>query len=397
MPKVVKPLTDTGIGSLKKAAKAYSKFDGNGLHLVVTPTGGKLWRIKYSFNGKARLLSLGAYPYISLHDARQRLYELKKQLALGLDPLLLVSEKDVTDTFKEVALEWFSRFSLRWSEGHREKVLRGLEKDTFPMIGNQPISKISAPDLLKVLRKVEARAPETAHRLCWTCGKIFSFAISTGIAGVDRNPASDLQGALAPFVRNHFPAIVDPAKLAPLLRDIDEYKGGILTQAALKLLPLLMLRPGNLRSLEWSEIDFELKKIEIPAAKMKTSSDHTVPLARQAVEILGELKKITGYYKYVFPSARSDEKPMSAGTFNAAFRRMGYGQEVVTAHGFRATARTMQDEILGVRVDFSEHQLAHAVKDATGRAYNRTAHLPARHEMMQQWADYLDKLKDSKE
>jgi integrase len=267
-----------------------------------------------------------------------------------------------------------------------------MKNDLFPWIGSKPIVNIKAPELLAVLRRVESRgAIETARRLRIIAGQVFKYAVKTGRA--ERDPAADLRGALAPAKENHHAAITEPKEVAPLLRAIDGYQGSFVVKCALKLAPLFFVRPGELRHAEWSEIDLDEAVWSIPADKMKMKQAHIVPLCRQAIEILKELQPLTGASKYVFPSGRSFARAMSENAVNAALRRMGYDKGTMTGHGFRAMARTILDEVLQVRPDFIEHQLAHAVRDPNGRAYNRTAHLEERRKMMQKWADYLDGLK----
>jgi integrase len=267
------------------------------------------------------------------------------------------------------------------------------EKDVFPFIGKMPMSTIGPRDILeRVVRKLEARgAIDTAHRVKQLCGQVFRFAVVSGLA--ERDVTADLSEALASKATKHFAAITEPKRVGDLMRSIHAYSGHPTTVAALKLSPLLFVRPGELRTAEWAEIDLDAAEWRIAGPKMKMKVDHVVPLATQAVEILRSLHPITGHGRFVFPSIRTGERPMSENTINAALRGMGYSAEVHTAHGFRATARTIMDEVLGERVDFIEHQLSHMVRDTNGRAYNRTAHLPARREMMQRWADYLDKLR----
>lgn len=397
MPKRILPLSDLQISKAKAKDKDHALFDGGGLYLLITPTGGKLWRLKYRFNGKNKLLALGAYPEVSLSEARQKRTDARKLLVNDSDPGEIkkahkrAGEEKAANSFEVIAREWFTVKGSAWSDGHKSKILRALEKDVFSWIGASPVSEITAPELLKVLRRVESRAPETAHRLRWICSKVFKYAIATDRA--DRDPATDLQGTLTPFKREHFPAVTDPKEVAPLLRAIDDFNGSFVVKCALRLAPILFARPGELRKAEWTEIDLDAAEWSIPAAKMKMKVPHLVPLPLQAVEILKELYPLTGHSKYVFPSLRSPLNCMSDNTMNAALRRMGIDKTEMTAHGFRAMARTILDEVLGFPVDHIEHQLAHAVRDANGRAYNRTSHLPARRQMMQQWADYLDGLK----
>ncbi len=390
-------LTDTKIRNAKPSDKPIKIFDGRGLYLLITPAGGKGWRFKYRFGGKEKLLSFGTYPEISLSKAREKREAARTQVAEGIDPSEARKTKKKTKvqnetTFKFVAQEWFGKFSVNWAPNHSIKIKNRLEKDVFPYIGDRPIADIKPPELLMVLRRIESRgALDTAHRARTNCSQIFRYAVATGRA--ERDPASDLRGALPPAKESHFSAITEPDKVAGLLRAIDDYQGSFVTKCALKLAPLLFVRPGELRQAEWAEIDVEAAEWNIPAEKMKTREPHIVPLARQSVEILKELNSLTGAGRYVFPSARTAKRPMSNNAVLAALRRMGFEKNEMTGHGFRAMARTMLDEVLHMRVDLIEHQLAHNVRDPLGRSYNRTTHIEDRRKMMQTWADYLDGLK----
>jgi len=390
-------LSDTKIRGVKPSEKQIKLFDGGGLFLLVTTAGGKLWRLKYRFEGKEKLISLGTYPEISLADARDRRDKARVQLAHGIDPGAVrkaqkQAETEETETFEVVAREWYTKFIKDWSEGHAATIMRRMDVDIFPWIGNRPIAEIKAPELLTVLRRVEKRgALEAAHRIRTVTGQVFRYAVATGRA--ERDPSSDLKGALPQPEKKNHAAITDPKEVAPLLRAIDGYQGHFIVKCALRLAPLFFVRPGELRHAEWAEIDLSEAVWSIPAHKMKTKQAHIVPLSKQAMEILAKLKELTGASKYVFPSGRSFARPMSENTINAALRYMGYDKDTMTGHGFRAMARTILDEVLQVRPDWIEHQLAHAVRDPNGRAYNRTAHLEERRKMMQKWADYLDVLK----
>ena len=397
MPKRIVPLSDMQVIKAKSRAKQVTLFDGGGLFLLVTPSGGKLWRLKYRFDGKEKLLSLGAYPEISLADARQRRDEARKQLAHGIDPGAVrkaqkQAETAETETFEVITREWHTKFTPTWTPGYAEKLLSALDRDVFPWIGVHPIKELKAPELLAVLRRIESRGTlETAHRMRGILGQIFRYAVATGRA--ERDPVADLRGALPQPNEKHHAAITDPKEAAPLLRAIDGYQGHFVVKCALRLAPILFVRPGELRHAEWAEIDLDEAVWNIPASKMKMKESHLVPLSKQAVEILRELQPLTGASRYVFPSARSFARAMSNNAILAALRRMGYDKDTMTGHGFRAMARTILDEVLQVRPDYIEHQLAHAVRDPNGRAYNRTAHLAERRKMMQLWADYLDGLK----
>ncbi|MEE9913540.1 MAG: integrase arm-type DNA-binding domain-containing protein [Deltaproteobacteria bacterium] len=396
MPKRIIPLTDMKVLKAKPKDKPASFFDGGGLYLLVTPTGGKLWRFKYRFNKQEKKLALGSYPEISLLDARQRREDARKLLANGIDPgAVRKAQKQAniqeTETFEVIAREWHNKFMTTWKRSHYERVLSRLERDVFPHLGKSPIAQIKAPELLGVLRRLEARGiTHTAHIIRGICGQIFRYAVATGRA--ERDPSADLRGALPPVKTINRAAITDPVKVGELLRAIDSYRGSFIVQSALKFAPLTFVRPGELRHAEWSEIDFEKTEWNIPANKMKMKQPHLVPLSKQAIEILTEIKKLTGEGQYVFPG-RTSARPMSDNAILAALRNMGYEKSEMSGHGFRAMARTILDEVLQVRPDLIEHQLAHAVKDPLGRAYNRTQHLSERRRMMQTWADYLDGLK----
>ena len=393
-------LTDPAVRSAKPGAKPRKLYDERGLFLLVTPKGGKWWRVKYRFGGKEKLLSAGTYPDVSLKDARQRCDEVRSLLASGIDPGAVRKAEKLSqagaDSFETIAREWFASRAPKWADSHSSKIIRRLERDVFPWLGKRPIKEITPPELLTVLRRIESRGTlETAHRALQNCGQIFRYAVATGRA--ERDQAADLRGALPPVPDKHFAAIVDPKDIGPLLRAIDGYSGQFITRCALRLAPLVFVRPGELRQAEWSEIDLDAAQWSIPAERMKMREPLIVPLATQALAILRELHPVTGHGRYVFPSVRSAARPMSENTVNAALRRLGYGKDEMSGHGFRAMARTVLDERLGFRADIVEHQLAHAVKDANRRAYNRTTFLPERHDMMQTWADFLDGLRTGAE
>jgi len=389
-------LTDTAIRNAKPGAKPVKLFDERGLFLLVTPAGGKWWRLRYKFAGKEKLLSLGIYPDVGLKEARTRRDAARKLLADRIDPgehrkaAKASRAERAANSFEVVAREWYGKFAPNWAEHHGDRILRRFERDIFPWIGGRPIAEIKAPELLAVVRRIENRgAIETAHRALANCGQVFRYAIATGRA--DRNIAADLRGSLPPVKAENFAAITDPAKAAVLLRTLDGYQGTLAVACALRLAPLVLVRPGELRKAVWSDIDLDAAEWRYHVTK--TDSEHIVPLATQAVAILRELHALTGSGQYVFPGARTNGRPMSDNAILAAMRRMGITKDEMSGHGFRAMARTILDEVLQVRPDLIEHQLAHAVKDPNGRAYNRTAHLPERKKMMQQWADYLDRLK----
>ena len=372
--------------------------DGGGMYLLVSAAG-KYWRMNYRFEGKRKTLALGVYPAVSLAEARKRRDKAREQLAKDIDPSTAKREDKqakadlAANTFELVARSWLKKTAVKRKEVTQDRITTLLEHDVFPFIGGLPIHTIGPRDVLdKAVRKIEARGSiDTAHRAKQICGQIFRYAVAVGLA--ERDVTADLRGALAEIPKAHFAAITEPKQAGDLMRSIFDYTGHPGTVAALKLSPLVFVRPGELRTAEWAEIDLEAAEWRIPGGKMKMTVDHIVPLSTQAVEILRSVHPISGHGRYVFPSLRTGERPMRDNTINAALRGLGYSKDVHTAHGFRAMARTILDEVLGERVDFIEHQLAHTVKDPNGRAYNRTAHLPARREMMQRWANYLDKLR----
>lgn len=390
-------LTDIKVKNAKGKVKPYKLTDGQGLYLHITPTSGKWWRFKYRFDGKEKLLSFGTYPEVSLADARDKRTDARKQVAAGIDPSKIrkaqkAARGQAENSFEVVTREWHGKFTPRWTPIHADTTIRRLERDAFPWIGARPINELKAPELLAVLRRVESRGTlETAHRVKTICGQVFRYAVATGRA--ERDPTADLKGALPPATQRHLAAVTNPKEVAELLRAIDGYQGSFVVKCALQLSSMFFVRPGELRHAEWSEFDFDTATWSIPAGKMKMKQAHIVPLSRQAVEVLMALQPLTGNGRYVFPGHRSSLRPMSNNAILAALRRMGYDKDEMTGHGFRAMARTILDEVLQIRPEFIEHQLAHAVRDPNGRAYNRTAHLDERKKMMQQWSDYLDGLK----
>jgi integrase len=391
-------LSDTKVRTAKPDLKQKKIYDTDGLFIIVTPTGGKWWRFKYRFDNKEKLLSFGTYPEVSLLDARQRRDDARKLVANGVDPSEFKKAQKAAryklteNSFEIVAREWHVKFSGKWSQVHSDTIMERLTRDVFPYMGQRPITEIKAPELLAVLRRIESRgALDTAHRVRNSCGQIFKYAVATGRA--ERDPSGDLQGALPPVKYGHRAAFTDPKALTPLLRAIDSYEGSFVVRCAMQLLPMLFCRPGELRHMEWTEIDFEAKQWNIPAEKMKMKQAHAVPLPSQALHVLNELKPLTGHSIYTFPCHRSPLRCMSDNAINAGLRRMGFEKSEVTAHGFRATARTLLHEILKYDPDAIEAQLAHAVPDRLGTAYNRTKHLSVRTSMMQAYADYLDGLK----
>lgn len=390
------PLTDAAIRRAKPADKPQKLADGGGLFLLITVAGAKSWRWKYRVAGKEKLLTLGLYPDVSLAKAREAREDARRLLASGVDPSehrkAATASRAVADgeSFEVITREWLA--GRPWVPAYGKKVIAWFEKDVFPYIGARRARDLKASDFLHVARRMEAReAFESAHRVMQNCGQVMRYAVATDRA--ERNPVADLRGALVPAPEKNHAAIVDPGQLGGLLRALHAYHGTPVVQAALKLAPMVFVRPGELRQAEWTEVDLDAAVWSIPAARMKMRQAHIVPLARQAVEVLAELRQITGHGRYVFAGGRTDKRPMSEVAVLAALRVMGFDKDTVTGHGFRATARTLLDEVLGYRPDIIEHQLAHAVKDPNGRAYNRTTHLVERTRMMQEWADYLDRLR----
>ncbi|MDD1629960.1 MAG: integrase arm-type DNA-binding domain-containing protein [Methylococcaceae bacterium] len=393
------PLTDTAIKNAKSIDKPYKMQDEKGMYLLVNPNSGKYFRYNYRFGGKRKTLALGTYPATSLRDAREKRDAAIKQIAGGIDPsenrkaIKQSRAESAANSFEVIAREWYERNMIDKSEHHQKRAMSLFQRDIFPYLGSKPISDIKATELLAALRRIEARnAIETAHRALQICGQVFRYAIATGRTERDITP--DLRGSLRQAKEGHFSAVTEPKQAAELLRIIDGYTGTFIVKSALQLAPLVFVRPGELRQAEWKHIDLDAKEWRYLVTKTKTP--HIVPLSKQAVEILTNLHPLTGNGRFVFPSARTPNgsRAMSDVALLAALRRMGISKDEMTIHGFRALARTILDEVLGFRPDFIEHQLAHAVRDPNGRAYNRTAHLPERHKMMQAWADYLDGLKN---
>ncbi len=390
-------LTDPAIRNAKPGNKPRRLFDSGGLYVEVSPSGGKWWRLKYRSNGKEKRLSLGVYPRVGLKEARQRRDSARKLLADGIDPGVArktsktASAEAGSNSFEAVAREWFAKFSPNWTPDHADRIIRRFERDMFPWIGGRPIGEVTAPELLAALRRIEGRgAVETAHRVMQNCSQVFRYAVATGRA--ERDPSGDLRGALPPVKAKHFASLTDPKVIGELLRAVNGYQGSFITQCALKLAPLVFVRPGELRKAEWSEFDLDAAEWRIPAARMKMKAQHIVPLSAQAVAILRELRPLTGRGRYVFPGVRTKDRPMSENTINAALRRLGYTTDQMTGHGFRSMASTLLNE-QGWHRDAIERQLAHAERNAVRAAYNYAEHLPERRKMMQAWADYLDGLK----
>jgi integrase len=390
-------LTDKAIRALKSREKPFKVSDGAGLYLLIQPTGARLWRLKYRFAGKEKLAALGVYPEVGLADARSRRDDLRRLRASGIDPsshrraTKAAKESAAANSFEVIAAEWFEKKSSGWVPKHSTKIIERLRRDVYPFLGSRPIAEITAPEVLAMLRLIEERgAIETAYRALGDLSSIFRYAIAT--ARATTNPCRDLRGALKPRTTRHLSAITDPRAIPNLLIAIEGYKGGHIARCALRLAPLLFVRPGELRSARWADINLDAAEWRFTASK--TRQPHIVPLAKQAVAIFRELKPLTGHRDYVFPSTRSPQRCMSENTINAALRALGIESDVMCGHGFRAMARTVLEEHLKIAPHLIEAQLAHAVRDANGRAYNRTTHLEERRRMMQQWADYIDALKE---
>ena len=406
--------SDRSIKAIKPDDPRRRLSDGAGLYLLLFVHGGSHgWRFDYSVAGRRKTLSLGPYPKVGLGDARKRATAARRLVTDGIDPSKVRKEarsatavqRDADrrtraglpplHSFEAVAREWFEKNRAAWAASHSDKIIRRLERDVFPWIGQRPIADIRPADLLSILKRVEERgAVETTHRVHQNCGQVLRYAVATGRAVSD--PARDLRGALTPWKPEHYPTLTDPREVGQLLCDIDLYQGGLITKCAMKLSPLLFVRPGELRRAEWNEINLDGAEWRIPAAKMKGRVMHIVPLAKQALALLRELEPLTGGSRWVFPGVRTNGEPMSENTINAALRRLGYDRTTLTAHGFRSMASTMLHE-RGWPSDVIERQLSHSERNAVKAAYNHAEHLPARREMMQGWADFLDELRTAAE
>jgi integrase len=397
-------MTDTAIKALKPGAKPRKVFDGDGLYIEISSGGSKWWRLKYysPVTRKENRLSLGVYPNVSLKTARERCADVRKQLADGIDPGAqrrrdkLTKAHNAVNTFEAVTREWYSKFSPGWAKSHSKRLIAMFERDVFPEIGDVPIALIEPLQVLAIAERVADRSPDTARRLLRRCGQVFSYGVLTMRCKTD--PTFVLRGKgklIRATKRNHFAATTEPRRLGQILDALDAYPGTLIVASALRLTPLLFVRPGELRKAEWAQIDWERRewRYKVTKTQGKGIEDHVVPLCLQALAILEELRKLTGRGKLIFPGARGGGRPMSENAVLVAMRSLEIGQEEMTGHGFRAVARTLLDEELHFRADVIEHQLAHKVVDPLGRAYNRTQFLEERHRMMQAWADHLDILK----
>lgn len=392
-------LTDIQVKTAAPREKAYKMGDSGGMHLLVKPNGRKYWRLKYRIAGKEKLMPLGVYPEVSLKEARTKSAEAKLLISQGGDPMVERKLQKIQlhaaheNTFECLANAWFAIISPEWSPTHTERTKNLLKNHLFPWLGQRPISEITPPELLSVLHRAQTRGLlETAKRAKQTAGQVFRYAVRVGKLTSD--PSRDLAGALTTPKVTHFSALTSPQDVAGLLLAIDGYKGSPAVKAALQLSALLFQRPGEIRQMRWDHIDWE--SAEWRYLVTKTDMQHIVPLAKQSLAVLQELRPFTARSVYVFPSARGASRPMSENAVRVALRTIGYTNEQMTPHGFRAMARTILDEELGFPAEWIEHQLAHKVKDPLGNAYNRTKHLKQRKEMMQAWADYLDGLRSGK-
>ena len=387
------PLTDTAIRFVKPTEKQQKLFDGNGLFLLVSPKGAKGWRFKYSFQGKEKLISLGSYPLVSLKEARERATEARKTLESGSDPSALRKQEKlkVETSFELVAREWHEIQIAKWSKPYAVQVMYNLKRNVFPFIGSKPVNEVTAPEILALLRKVEARGIiGTAHAIKNICSCVMRYAIATGRA--EREPAADLRGALAPHLKKHRPALTAPESVGNLMHAIHNYQGSLVVRSALQLLALTFCRSTEIRKAEWREFDFEENIWRIPGDRMKMKRDHLVPLSRQALAVLGKLRAYSGGGQYVFPSYRTETKPFGDTALQRALRVMGFERDEMCPHGFRSMASTLLNE-LGYNADWIERQLAHVPHGQVRGIYNRAEYLPERRRMLQEWADYLDALR----
>ena len=393
-------LTDISIRNAKSTSKVFKLYDEQGLFIQVTPSGGKWWRLKFRFEGREKLISLGIYPDVSLKLARDRRDEARRLLAEGIDPsehrkASKASKKDsAANSLEVIAREWAESFFINKSASHKVRTLRRLESYIFPWLGGKPISEVAAPQILEAVNRVkDLNKLETAHRTLQALSQVFRYAVQTG--RTFRDPCVDLRGALPSPTVKHMAALTEPQEIAELLKAIDGFTGSLTVNIALRLAPLVFVRPSELRTAKWADIDLESKEWRYRVSKTKT--DHLVPLSEQAVKLFSEIKPLSGHGEFVFMGGHDPKKPMSDAAINAALKRMGYDtQTQITGHGFRAMARTILHERLSIDPYVIEHQLAHKVPDALGAAYNRTKFIEQRKAMMQTWADYLDELKVSK-
>lgn len=388
------PLTDAAIRQTKPEEKPVRKTDGGGLVLIVEPDGVKKWRLRYRFQGRANMLALGKYPEVTLAEARRQRDEIKRLLSQGIDPSeqRKAVKRAPADSFEAVSREWFAKKAPTWADAHSKRVMERLENHVFPWLGRKGCAELTPAMILPVLQRIEnAGKGETAHKTKQTIGQIMRYAVSTSRAETD--PTAALKDALAPTKTEHFPALLDPVAIGAALRQFDAYGGYPPVSTAVRILPYVFCRPGELREMKWADVDLESRLWSYIVSK--THQPHLVPLAGRVIQMLKELQPITGRGMYVFPSQRTPNgsRPMSDAAITTAYRAMGISQDTLVAHGWRSTARTLLAEVLEYPADILEQQLGHAVKDPLGRAYNRTTFLEQRRSMMQRWADYLDELR----
>ena len=390
-------LSEVEIRKTKPKAKSFKLFDGGGMYLEVMPNGSKYWRLKFRFKGKEKRLALGVYPEVSLSMARDRRFEARKLLAKGVDPSAnrkaaknAINQKNQY-SFEFITREWMSTHMVDKSTSHKDRVLRRFEVYLFPWLGLKAIADITAPEILDCINRIQKQNKlETAHRMLQSSGQVFRYAVQTGRA--KRDITADLKGAIPPSVAKHMASLTEPTEVAELLRAIDGFKGTFTVQCALRLAPLVFVRPSELRTAKWADIDLDAAEWSYRVSKTKT--DHLVPLSTQAITILKEIYPLSGHGEFVFMGGHDPKKPMSDAAINASLKRMGYDTKTqITGHGFRAMARTILHERLNIDPHIIEHQLAHKVPDTLGAAYNRTKFIEQRKAMMQTWADYLDTLK----
>ena len=397
MPKLAERLTDMKVKTAKPKEKPYKLAAGRGLHLLVKIDGSKHWQFRFRFDAKENTLAIGRYPEVSLASAEKKATSTLELLAEGIDPSENKKAAKASKTgalansLEVVAREWAISYFTNKSVSHKDRTLRRLENYIFPWLGSKPISEITAPQILEVIKRIEnLNKLETAHRTLQATSQIFRHAVQTGRAL--RDPCVDLRGALPASVVKHMAAFTEPKEIAELLRAIDGFTGSFTVQTALRLSPLVFTRPSELRTAKWADIDLETNEWRYRVSK--TNTMHLVPLSKQAAKLFADMRSVSGHAEFVFQGGHDPKKPMSAAAINAALQRMGYDTKTdITAHGFRAMARTMLHERLNIDPYIIEHQLAHKVPDALGAAYNRTKFLEQRKLMMQQWADYLDELK----
>jgi len=392
------PLTGTAVRNVKPRAKPAKLSDERGLFLFVTPGGGKWWRFRYRFDGKEKLLSLGTYPDVPLASARAKRDEVRKLLAEGTDPSEQRKAKKATrvglaaNTFEVIGRQWYAKVAPTLEETTKTKIIRRLEVDAFPVIGNRPIASVAAADLIRVIERIEKRGSvDVARRVHNYIGRVFRYAVGRGLATRDPSRDIELKDILPSSDVQHHASVTDPKEVGGLLRAIEGFNGAAATRCALRLAALTFVRPGELRHAEWKEFDFDKAEWRIPAIKMKMKEQHIVPLSAQALAVLREIQPVTEHGRYVFPSERGGARPMSENTVNGALRRLGYAKNEMTGHGFRSMASTLLHE-LGLPHAVIERQLAHGERNKVSAAYNFAEHLPERRKMMQQWADYLDVL-----